>query len=518
MLSVTFHTKDLKRLDPKTEETYHSCKYINALGHHHNMKLFKLVSDGQTSVNYTTEKSNFNVNVFLVRANFNFEINRENRFYQSHKLFSLSEDIPFKINSYISKSHVQLIGVTIGDLFRYFSHKYEYLNSKQCPEFLIHNQNMFQLDNKKEDMGQLDNKKDKKEYIVQLDNKKENNYCSLPKKEYSVKKTKSFSKNIFDFPKSLQTVVNILTPNDKNYKENVKLWNLVQKGASINTRKARINDVLGVYNYQQSQFYLWDGLRTGGFLPKTSNKFESFCNQIVYFSENTLYEKEIKLDDQSVQIVNNYSIVFENIIGTIGISKLLKYFLYKEDPESSNNTNNVYYFSIPQSIPTILKALSKTPDDDCDKEAKIILKSSNNKNRNLETKYPEYVFDNIRQVPKEYPEYALKNVLVKTWSDQDSIDADRKFAKRNHLKYLENKREPRIMTHHEKVLKSGQKRSRKRRHWDFSNKKGYNKIKYNYLLNLYNEDTNLLLEENLDNYTQTYTCGLYLSSKYLHRK
>ncbi len=102
-----------------------------------------------------------------------------------------------------------------------------------------------------------------------------------------------------------------------------------------------------------------------------------------------------------------------------------------------------YSFETPRGVESIIRHILDNyeyhPRKIPEFYQQMIRKLSRHEQRDLETKYPSYVFYSIKNVPQEYPPYAYRNVYIKTWR---SLDIGHLFNyyefKNNKIKYLES--------------------------------------------------------------------------------
>jgi hypothetical protein len=230
---------------------------------------------------------------------------------------------------------------------------------------------------------------------------------------------------------------------DDNPTENEKTVGLLKKSKAIDTSMCDTHDVLGLYVRKKHTAYLWENLKLGGFISKGEQDFAGFCKKIIYFSDSTIRDlshctkgKHIISDELISKLLNELS---DKVI----VGKLLKYFLYNEDPEL-DSTYGTVYFDKPASVPDILMSLyGKTSDNGyLDMYNKVMVNLNTHQQGELESKYKAIIFRSLASVPDEYPSFALRNVLLQQWTTGGYYD-DLRRVRDHYIDYMISVKNPR---------------------------------------------------------------------------
>ena len=199
--------------------------------------------------------------------------------------------------------------------------------------------------------------------------------------------------------------------------ENDRALNLLKKIRSIDIPIIDIRDVLGLYANRSKTIYLWECVRVNGFLSKGDNDFTGFCKKMLYFPTSVIYDLVQKKKDEYVLSNEKCYKLFNQLSDKAIVIKLLRYFLYNENPELQVQ-EKTHHFDTPMPIPEILKYFhAKTNDNKyIDLYHKIIKKLNGNQQKEIVIKYKPMVFKSINNIPLEYPFFALRNISLESWT------------------------------------------------------------------------------------------------------
>jgi hypothetical protein len=102
--------------------------YVCCLGSYHKILSFRLADDGQIELLYKHKISDdtFKISVKFARVSFSLIIDKNNRFYREHASYFKRNE---KVDDYVVRKNIQIIGITVGDLIKYF-----YYNNKDKTE------------------------------------------------------------------------------------------------------------------------------------------------------------------------------------------------------------------------------------------------------------------------------------------------------------------------------------------------------------------------------------------------
>lgn len=213
--------------------------------------------------------------------------------------------------------------------------------------------------------------------------------------------------------------------------ENQKMLKLIKRSLLIETTNAKVTNVLGKYQFKRKNIRLWDNLIQGKFIDQGNNDFVGFCNKILFLSENMFH---------SILLMNNdkyYRNIFNNLSNKSIITKLLRYFMYNEDPEDGMQTQ-IFHFEKPALVSDILKYFHEKFNDQkyMDVYAKMMKNLNAGQTEDFEKRYNKpSVFKSIQNVCEEYPIYAFKNIYLQQWKSDDLWDLE--F---HHDDYMESKK------------------------------------------------------------------------------
>jgi hypothetical protein len=142
---------------------------------------------------------------------------------------------------------------------------------------------------------------------------------------------------------------------------------------------------------------------------------------MLYFSGGVI-PSSIWQDRDKVKYVNPkyFADHFNKLSSKTIVNKLLRYFLYGEDPEN-NDAATIYYFAKPTPVTEVLKYFyEKDDDEDFLTISKMITKKLNtNQQKILDEKYKACTFKSVEKVPKTYPHFAFRNISIKQWQHSD---------------------------------------------------------------------------------------------------
>jgi hypothetical protein len=424
---------------------------VNCIGTGHNINYFNIKDDGSTELAFQNNSSGeqFKITVKFARLSFSLDLLKTNRAYYSYiNEQPLNERTEKNKNTSIVRTDVQLIGISVGDLIKhYFYNNRDFGSSadiKAVETSNIDDEKPVQIKKKVKCKYVFSEKNLDSKYQNDVSDTENNDLKDDDDEDVDVEEIKEI-KETFDQADKDQYELE---------KEQNEIDNLCKKALSIDTTNASINDILGVY-FPGGSIYLWDLLREKGFINKSGNSFNEFCNKIVYLDEyaipfpymhpniiKRIYKKDkkklrrVKKKKSNGQIKNDYEIkeeerlldlifneqlsnVFNNLTNKTSSTKIFKYFMYNEDPEIVNTT--IYNFKEPQLVTNILKYFyAQTSDNKFINRYQIIMKDLNaNEREQLDTKYKDTLFDKVSNVPDRYPMFAFRNIYVKQWSNGD---------------------------------------------------------------------------------------------------
>ncbi|AYV84963.1 MAG: hypothetical protein Satyrvirus1_49 [Satyrvirus sp.] len=197
-------------------------------------------------------------------------------------------------------------------------------------------------------------------------------------------------------------------------KENILFEKHIKKSLSIDTSNSNVADALGILSHVRS-IILWDFNSTEKLTTKKQTiNFGDFCGKILYMSVDTI--NDLLKRSQDNVIYTNDSLctkVFEELTNEVLVKKLLRYFLYGENPETSREVD-IHIFDPPKNIPDILKDIEKENKNFHYYYHKI-MKTPNKREQETLQKYQPTTFKNMKQVPETYPPYSLRTISLENW-------------------------------------------------------------------------------------------------------
>lgn len=331
----------------KDKVMYQPKAYLECIGHYHRMNQLNIEPMGRTCLSFEPASlvgSSFQLMIHWAKLEYNLDIERHNRGFETYHDLSIID------GSNINRKNVQLVGITVGDLLKYYYYNHKSNKNKEVV-----------LDKNEQDTFEID---------------------------YHLKRATAYETgDICD-----------------------------------------VNNVLGLYNHTKSTINLWNSLKYIGHKNKDTYGLREFCSKMVYLSDTTINNlfrfKKSKGNSELIkfQFETLCDKLFNSLVNDHVTNKLLRYYLYNEEPNIDEGSDTIYYYEPPQFLTTILKEMHhKNKDNIYTNMYYLIMKKLNTREQKELEKYPLGVFNSIQSVPRSYPTYAYRNVILKQWSNRAGL-------------------------------------------------------------------------------------------------
>lgn len=186
---------------------------------------------------------------------------------------------------------------------------------------------------------------------------------------------------------------------ESDYGKKINYKKLIIKSLSYEniTNKCVRDDILGTFEYESLSLELW---------KNHSDSFEQFCKKLVLIPSISIKQNTLVSPEFIIKLLSSKSFIV----------KLIKYFLFNEDPETIK-TINQFYFNEPTLVPDALIFLEKNNYiNKLDFSAYYsIMKKPNKREQSVLDNFNVMYLDNIQQTLPNYSPIVYRKIYIRSW-------------------------------------------------------------------------------------------------------